>query len=46
MSMNLGMGKMDSESQVTKVVETSVSDSEFEVPGGYTKQKSRMPFNK
>jgi hypothetical protein len=46
MSMNLGMGKMDSESQVTKIVETSVSDNEFEVPGGYSKQKSRMPFNK
>ncbi|HEX9974937.1 MAG TPA: hypothetical protein VGD14_22980 [bacterium] len=46
MSMNMGMGKIDSESQVTKVVETSVSDSEFEVPGGYTKQKSQVRFNK
>lgn len=46
MSMDMGMGKMDSESQVTKIVATSVSDSEFDVPSGYKKQKSRTPFDK
>lgn len=46
MSMNLGMGKMDSESQVTKIVATSVSDSEFDVPREYKKQNSRTPFGK
>lgn len=46
MSMNRGMGNMDSESRVTKIVETSVANQEFDVPGGYKKQQSQMPFNR
>lgn len=46
MSINMGMGKMDSETRTTKIVETSVSNSEFDVPAGYTKQKSQMLFGK
>jgi hypothetical protein len=44
MTIDMGMGKMDSETNVTKLVKTSVSDSEFEIPKGYKKEKSGMPF--
>jgi hypothetical protein len=44
MTMNTGMGKMESETEVTKVVKTSVSDSEFEVPKGYVKKNLGMQF--
>lgn len=44
MTIDMGMGKMESESQVTKLVQTSVSDSEFEVPKGYKRKRSGMPF--
>jgi hypothetical protein len=44
MTIDMGMGKMESESTVTKLVETSVSDSEFEVPNDYKKKESGMPF--
>ena len=44
MTMDMGMGKMESETAVTKVVKTSVSNSEFEVPKGYKKKESGMPF--
>ena len=43
-TMDLGMGKMESETEVTKVVKTSVSDSEFEVPKGYEKKNFGMQF--
>jgi len=42
-TIDMGMGKMESESQVTKLVKTSVSDNEFEVPKGYKKKSSGMP---
>lgn len=44
MTVDMGMGKIESETQVTKVVKTSVADSEFEVPRGYKKKESAMPF--
>jgi len=44
MTMDMGMGKMETETEVTKVVKTSVSDSEFEIPRGYKKKESGMPF--
>lgn len=44
MTMDMGMGKMESETTVTKVVKSSVSDSEFEIPRGYKKKESGMPF--
>jgi len=44
MTMDMGMGKMESETEVNKVVKTSVSDSEFEIPRGYKKKESGMPF--
>jgi len=46
MTVDMGMGKMESETTVTKVEKTSISDSEFDVPKGYTKKASGMPFNK
>ena len=46
MTVDMGMGKMESESKVTKLEKTSVPDSEFEVPSGYKKKKSGMPFGK
>ena len=46
MTIDMGMGKMESESKVTKLVATSVSDSEFEVPKGYKKKDSGMPFGR
>lgn len=45
MTKDLGMGKMESETEVTKVVKTSVADNEFVVPKGYVKKESGMPFN-
>jgi hypothetical protein len=44
MTMDMGMGKMETETEVTKVVKASVSDSEFELPRGYNKKQSGMPF--
>jgi len=44
MTFDMGMGKMESDSEVTKIVKTSVSDNEFEVPKGYKKKASGMPF--
>lgn len=40
-----GMGKIESTTKVTRIVPTSVSDSEFEVPQGYTKQKQGFEFD-
>jgi len=46
MTIDMGMGKMESETKVTKLEKTSVSDREFEVPKGYNKKNSKMPFGK
>lgn len=46
MTVDMGMGKIESETTVTKIEKTSIADSEFEVPKGYTKKASGMPFNK
>ena len=46
MKIDMGMGKMETETKVTKLVKTSVSDGEFEVPRGYKKKSSRMPFGR
>ncbi len=46
MTVDTGMGKMESETTVTKVEKTSIAGSEFEVPKGYTKKASGMPFKK
>lgn len=42
MEMDMGMGKMDSETTVVKLVPTSVSDNEFAAPKGYKKIESKM----
>jgi len=41
MTMDLGMGKMVSETVVDKLVKTSIPDKEFEVPNGYKQQPSK-----
>ncbi len=46
MTIDMGMGKMESETTATKVEKTSIPDSEFEIPKGYTKKASGMPFHK
>jgi uncharacterized protein YbcI len=43
-TFDMGMGTMESETEVTNVVKTSVSDSEFEVPRDYVKKESGMQF--
>lgn len=45
-SFDTGMGKIDTETKVTKIESTSVSDSEFDVPKGYAKKKMAMPFDR
>lgn len=40
----MGMGKMETITETTRVVKTAVADSEFEVPKGYKKQSMKMPF--
>lgn len=45
-SFDSGMGKIDTETKVTKIEATSVSDSEFDVPKGYAKKKMAMPFDR
>lgn len=42
--IDIGMGKIESESLVTKLVATAVSNSEFEVLKDYTKKKMGMTF--
>jgi len=42
--MNLGIGKSVSETTIKKIVPQRISDKEFELPAGYTKQESPMPF--
>jgi hypothetical protein len=44
-AFDIGMGKMESTTKVTRIVPTAVSDSEFEVPRGYTKQKQGFEFD-
>ncbi len=41
---DMGMGKMETLTETTRVVKTSVADSEFEVPKGYKKQSMKMSF--
>ncbi len=40
------MGTIETETTVEKIVPTSVSDSEFEVPKGYKKVETEMPFKR
>ena len=42
--MDMGMGKMETETTVTKIVKTKVSESEFEVPRGYKKLDNPIDF--
>ncbi|MBC8183229.1 hypothetical protein H8E88_19160 [candidate division KSB1 bacterium] len=42
--VDLGMGKMEEETIVTKIVKTGVSDKEFELPKGYKKIENQMAF--
>ena len=42
--IDMGMGKMESETTVTKIVKTSVSDKEFELPKGYKRLENKMDF--
>ncbi len=42
MEMDMGMGKMETETTVTKVVPTGVADSEFDAPRGYKKIETKM----
>ncbi len=43
--VGMGMGKIETSSKVTKIVPKSLSDSEFDLPGGLTKVESDdMPF--
>jgi len=44
MKIDMGMGKMESETTVTKIVKTSVSDKEFELPKGYRKIENSRAF--
>ncbi|MDZ7263540.1 MAG: DUF4412 domain-containing protein [candidate division KSB1 bacterium] len=44
-AFDTGMGKLETTTKVTRIVPTSVSDSEFEVPRGYTKQKLGFDFD-
>lgn len=44
MSSETGMGKIETITETTRVVKTSLSDSEFEVPKGYTKKSLGAPF--
>jgi hypothetical protein len=44
MTINMGMGKMEEETTVTKIVKTSVSDNEFELPKGYKRLENKMDF--
>jgi hypothetical protein len=44
MDTNLGMGKMKTETTVKKIVATSVSDNEFDLPRGYKKLERPMAF--
>ena len=40
----MGMGKTETETTVTKIVKTSVSDDEFKAPKGYRQIDKKMEF--
>lgn len=44
-AFDTGIGKMETTIRVTRIVPTSVPDSEFEVPRGYTKHKMGFEFD-
>lgn len=45
MDMGMGMGKIETSTTVTKIVPTSISDNEFDLPGGLKKMETEsMPF--